>query len=459
MDSTTTTSRNMTPEQFDAQIAERGWDGIREEAGLTPSLHSLANTDAERGFLASCVKGQPEPLLAGVERLTEAHFTTLCSKLIWRTLTKITAEELDEFTVMIAMGKEAVDNCGQDEVMNILNSCETSINWELYIDQLESALKLRTLNQMALETAEGVKAFQADPDAIVESCESKLMSLQRGDELTFMDAAEVAALGATSLKERSEGKGGITIGIPSVDNITGGFRGGELVVLSARPSVGKTAFALGMLRSLSVDRAHNTLFFSLEMGGASLGERLLSSAAKVPMQMVIDKNLDTDKQERYDDAIHRVGASSFWVEERSDTSVAQIRARARRMKMAHGLDMVIVDYCQLVKPAEKNNPREQQIAQISRDLKALAKDLDVPVVLLAQLNRESERMARPPRLSDLRESGALEQDADQVLFLHRPDPECRATINVVVGKNRCGRCGDTDLWFTASTQRFSEKED
>ena len=410
-----------------------------------------SDVDAEKGFLSCCVKGETEPLMVGLEKLKDAHFSNPTCRALWQLMGKMDTENLDDLAVALEYATTTEE---RNEAIAILSCTDTSVQWKRYLEALERAHARTILKNMAHETLDGL--FEDDTDMLAAQAEARLSSLQGNEESTLFSGEAVAMRGRQSLADRANGEGGVTIGVPPVDSITRGFRKGELVVLSARPSVGKTAFALNMLRSLSVDRAQNVLFFSLEMGVASLGERLVSMTSKVPVQLILDQCMTSDQLSRYDQGVTRVASSQFWVDERSDSSVAQIRARSRRLKAAYGLDMVIIDYLQLVKPADKNQPREQQIATMSREFKGLAKDLDIPVVLLAQLNRESEKSARAPRLSDLRESGAIEQDADIVLFLHRPDPEQRANLQCIVAKNRCGATGDTGLHFTAATQRFSE---
>ena len=422
---------------------------------------ALTNPDAERGFLASCVLGLPKPLLTGMEKLNEEHFSTVPHKLIWRTLSTMSADEVDEIAVLLEMSKEAKENCGGDDgILLILGAVETTTHWESFLESIESSYKLRMLHQMALEVCDRTQGHGADWKDIAEGAEGMLMRMARENtSSSFLSAPQVAKLASESIeKQRLGGQTGISIGLPALDSITGGFKPGELVLVAARPSLGKTALALNFLRSVSIDRAGKALLFSMEMNGTLIGERLLPMTARVPKSLYVDGSCDSAQEARWTEAQTKIAGSQFWVDDSSSSTVAKIRARTRNVKSSHGLDILLIDYAQLI-GADQNTPsREQEISKISRDLKCLAGDLDIPICLLAQINRQAEIQSRAPRLSDLRESGALEQDADMVLFLHMADPEEPATLDCIVAKNRCGRVGTAKVHFTKSTQRFSEKE-
>tara|TARA_R100000808_G_C2148833_1_gene157057 strand:+ start:421 stop:1695 length:1275 start_codon:yes stop_codon:yes gene_type:complete len=416
---------------------------------------NIADTDAEAGFLASCTKGEPTPLIEGLEKVRTTYFTTTRHRLIWETLQRINVDEADELTVLLAMpSADLVDAGGREAVMEVLNSTETSVHWARYLASMEKQAKLRQLRQASLETLEAI-AEDPDPDDLTEKLDATLLELRHEDTETFLTGKEVLEAGLADIEARAAGRSpGIKCGIPAFDQITQGLRPNELAVLAARPSVGKTAFALTYALEASIRQQQPTIFFSLEMNAASLGTRLLAAQASVDIANMLCRTESPVQLSAIARAKEEIAKAPLWVEDRAFITVAQMRARCRVLRQQYGLGLVIIDYCQLVQPADRKVPREQQIAQISRDLKALAKDLAVPVILLAQLNREADNTE--PKLSMLRESGALEQDADQVYFLHRPEPDDRRRIDAIVAKNRNGRCGTVQTEFVGEIQRFTE---
>ncbi len=254
---------------------------------------------------------------------------------------------------------------------------------------------------------------------------------------------------------------GIPTGFHGLDDVTSGFQRSELLILAARPSMGKTALVCNL--GLSVAKAgHGVLLFSLEQSRLELAERLLSIHAKVDGHKLRQGELDEIEQHSLMEAAHEMREFNLHIDDVAGRTMSQIAAISRRLKRRHGLGLIVIDYLQLIEPEDKYVPREQQISSITRRLKFLAKDLDVPVIALAQLNRSLEqREDKRPRLADLRESGAIEQDADIVMFLHRPeayDPEDRpGEADLIVAKNRHGPIGNVGLVWMKQMMRFADK--
>lgn len=256
--------------------------------------------------------------------------------------------------------------------------------------------------------------------------------------------------------QRGEGLSGIPTGFPDLDKLTSGLQPSELIVLAARPSVGKTALGLQIAAHVAAGHGLPVLFASLEQSRHELAERLLCSYARVDGQNVRRGMVDRDDAEKIAIARNTLRRAPLHIDDAASQGVLRIAANARRLKLRGGLALVVVDYLQLIRPDDTRAPRQEQVASISRRLKIMARELGVPVLALAQLNRGvEERAQQRPRLSDLRESGALEQDADVVILLHRAESlSANVVIDAIVAKQRNGPTGDASLCFEKRYMRF-----
>lgn len=264
------------------------------------------------------------------------------------------------------------------------------------------------------------------------------------------------------IAERDHGAfSGITTGLPALDHLTDGFQPGQLIVLAARPSLGKTAMALNFAEHVALTLGRGVLIVSLEMAAIELGERFLASRARVDNERLKDPGgLTAAERVRLATARAEFGTAPIHLDDSPSRNMVQVAANARRHKARHDIGLLIVDYIQLVEPEDaRGRSRQEQVAQISRRLKCLAKDLNIPVLALSQLNRLAEaREDKRPRLADLRESGAIEQDADTVILLHRPDfydkTDQPGIAEAIVAKNRSGACGTVKMSFLKPVMRF-----
>ncbi len=258
---------------------------------------------------------------------------------------------------------------------------------------------------------------------------------------------------------------GIGTGYVDLDNMTAGFHNNELVIIAARPSVGKTAFALNVVRHAIVEERQPVFFVSLEMSRLELAERLLCCQGRVDSHRLRKGTLDSSEIQKLMSAgdTLRGNATAGWVKLFIDDSPAQsmlrISANARRLKLRHDIKLVVIDYLQLIEPENRRDPRQEQVAQISRRLKFLAKELQLPVIALAQVNRASEdRQDHKPRLSDLRESGSIEQDADTVMLLHRPGKfdggQEDNVLEIIIAKQRNGPTGEITLAYLKQFMKY-----
>ncbi|MFW5702632.1 MAG: replicative DNA helicase [Candidatus Dojkabacteria bacterium] len=266
---------------------------------------------------------------------------------------------------------------------------------------------------------------------------------------------------AEQLANNPDALRGIPTGFRDVDKILGGMQNSDLVILAARPSVGKTAFSIDIARHIATAEERKVGFFSLEMSNAQLMDRLLAQEVGVGLWKLRTGQLQDNEFADMAEAMGRLSESGLYFDDTPGLSIMEMRTKARKLKMEHGLDMVIVDYLQLMQGNTKEN-RTQEVSEISRFLKNLARELDVPVLALSQLSRAVENRAdRIPQLSDLRESGSIEQDADVVIFLHReetfdPDTERKGIGDLIVAKHRNGPTGQVELAFIHEQARYRD---
>src|SRR6202171_5007432 len=304
-------------------------------------------------------------------------------------------------------------------------------------------------------------------DAILDGAESSIFAL----------AEDRAKAGLVPIKEVvrdnferlekifREGKSvtGISTGYGELDKLLSGLQPSELIILAARPSQGKTALALNLAENISIRGGLPCALFSLEMSKESLLQRLVASVAQVDAHKFRSGHLSREDWRRMTEALGTISSSPIWVDDAGSTSVLEIGAKARRLKRDEGLSLVIVDYLQLITARGRFSSRQEEVASISRGLKGLAKELQIPVLVLSQLSRAPEREERGPQLSDLRESGAIEQDADVVMFIYRPNffklnaaPEERDQAEIQIAKQRNGPTDKVRFVFRSRLTRFEE---
>ncbi len=277
------------------------------------------------------------------------------------------------------------------------------------------------------------------------------------------------------MRKRDDDITGVPTGFPSLDNLTYGWQPSDLIILAARPSVGKTAFALNLARSAALHPTKPTAvgFFSLEMSSSQLVQRILSAESGIWLEKISRGKLEEhEMQQLYKKGIHKLSKAPIFIDDSAALNIFELRAKCRRLKSKNNVGLIIIDYLQLMSgSADRNSNREQEISKISRDLKGLAKELQIPIIALSQLSREVEKRKegnKIPQLSDLRESGAIEQDADMVMFLYRPDyydmdknefgENQKGLTQVKIAKHRNGSLDTIDLRAQLHIQKFVEDE-
>lgn len=324
------------------------------------------------------------------------------------------------------------------------------------------------------------KAFDetTDVDDLMQEAESKLFEISQGNvkkDVTQINPVIKEALHLLEIAaNRPEGLSGLQTGFTVLDKITSGWQNSDLVIIAARPAMGKTAFVLSMAKNMAISFGYPVALFSLEMSNVQLVNRLIVNTCEIPGEKIKNGQLLPYEWEQLDFKIKELYDAPLYIDDTPSLSVFELRTKARRLVREHGVKMIIIDYLQLMNASGMNyGSREQEVSMISRSLKGLAKELNIPIIALSQLNRGVEGRAgaegKRPQLSDLRESGAIEQDADMVCFIHRPeyykifeDDKGNSLIGlaeIIIAKHRNGATGDVLLRFKSEFARFQNVDD
>ena len=355
---------------------------------------------------------------------------------------------------------------GATYLATLVDTVPLAVNAKHYAKIVHDKASLRRLIERANEIAKECFEDRGNVDEIIDFAESSIFEISKNKhKQAFYPISEIIDGNIETLEERQGNKAlvtGIPTGFTRLDNLISGLQKSELIILAARPSMGKTALALNIARNAAVDANVPVAIFSLEMSKEQLSMRLLCSEARIDSSRLRGGFFSMEDWRKLTDAAGVLSDTSIFIDDTPDISGMEIRAKARRLKMEKDIGLVIIDYLQLMKGRMSAERRDLEISEISRSLKALAKELGVPVMALSQLNRMLEqRNDKQPRLSDLRESGALEQDADVVAFIYRDEiynndennPK-KGTADILIRKNRNGPIGEATLTFLDSYTRF-----
>ena len=355
-------------------------------------------------------------------------------------------------------------------ISSLLDEVPTSANIEYYAKIVEQKSLLRKL----ISAASSIIAisYETDTDAfeVIDQAEKLVFDVTERDVsrgyYSMNEIIKDSIIAIEKLYHRGDVYTGIPSGFKEFDDLTSGFQKSEFIIIAARPSVGKTALALNIAQNMGIRQKKNVAIFSLEMSKEALVQRMLCSEARIDSQRLRKGFLETDKWAPLTTAAGRLADANLFIDETPAISDMQLRAKARRIQSRHGLDIIFVDYLQLMTTIKRRNEgRTQEITEISRSLKALARELNIPIVALSQLSRAVESRGRDKRpiLSDLRESGAIEQDADMVVFLYRdelynPNTSDKNIAEVIIQKQRNGPTGSLKLRFSKEYTRFDNLE-
>jgi replicative DNA helicase len=393
------------------------------------------------------------------------------NKIIFSCIEKIQSDggTVDAITVseLLASRDELSSIGGIEYITEIINSTPSSANIKAYAEIIRNKAVLRKLLTISAEIATSVRNPEgASTEELLDEAEKKVYEIydnSRGIKLGFKQVKDLIpnVIDRLDMLAKS-GKDitGVPTGFAKLDEFTSGLQRGDLIVIAGRPSMGKTSFAMNIAENASIGHKVPVGVFSMEMSSEQLSMRMLSSIGRINQSKLRNGKLSGEDWSRVNSAGTMLSDAPIWVDDVGSLTPIELRARARRLKREHNLGLIIVDYLQLMSVSGTKENRATEISEISRSLKSLAKELDIPIIALSQLNRGIEsRQDKRPVMSDLRESGAIEQDSDLILFIYREevyDPETpkRGIADIIIGKQRSGPTGDFLLTFLGEYTKF-----
>ncbi len=436
---------------------------VAERQGRVPPQ----DTDAERSVLGAMLL-ERDALLQAVELLAPEDFYRPAHARVFAAMQSLfeRSEPVDEVTVAAELkARGDLDKVGGAAAMAALTeSVPSAANAGHYAQIVRSRALMRRLIQVATAIATTGYEAGAEIDLMLDDAEAKIFEITRAREhRSFVPIKEVvkdAFKRIETLYQKKESVTGVPTGFVDLDRLTSGLQSGDLIIVAGRPSMGKTALALNMAQHAALKHKTSVAVFSLEMSKEQLVMRMLCSEGRIDSHRLRGGFLRDTDWPKLARAAGTIAEAPLFIDDTGALSILEVRAKARRLQAQHGLGMIVLDYLQLMRGRASTEGREREISEISRGLKALAKELAVPVVALSQLNRSLEqRTDKRPLLSDLRESGAIEQDADVICFVYRddyyhPDSEKKGLAEIIVGKQRNGPTGTVELRFFGEYTRF-----
>ncbi len=427
------------------------------------------NIEAEESII-SAILIDNNTLLDVIEILAPQDFYRTAHQKIYAAITDLfdKAEPIDLVTLANKLkenGKlEQIGGAGY--LARLVDTVPLAVNAQHYAKIVHDKASLRRLIEKANAIVKRCFEERGDADDVIDYAETAVFEIsEKKARQSFYPLSKII-LGNIETLEENQGNRSLVTGVPTgfshLDNLTSGFQNSDLIILAARPSMGKTALALNIARNAAVDAHIPVAVFSLEMSKEQLSLRMLCAEARIDSSRLRGGFFSMEDWHRLTDAAGILSESSIYIDDSPSLTAMEIRAKARRLKMDKNIGLIIIDYLQLMQGRASAERRDLEISEISRALKALAKELELPVLALSQLNRMLEqRTDKRPRLSDLRESGALEQDADVVAFIYRDevynkeeDNPNRGTAEILLSKQRNGPTGDVFLTFLNSYTRF-----
>lgn len=429
------------------------------------------NIEAEQAVLGAMLI-EREAIARVLEILQPQHFYREAHRLIFQVMAQLfdRNEAVDIVTVVEELRRQnkLEEAGGIAYVTALANSVPTAANVMYHAKIVEEKALLRSLITAATEIA--TMGYEAEQEAstIIDEAEKKILAVaNRRNSRTFVPIKTIVLEAFQKIEQMYASKGGLT-GVPTgfkdFDRLTSGLQPSDLILIAARPSMGKTALCLNMAQYIAIRNKMPVAFFSLEMSKEQLVQRLLCAEAPIDGQRLRCGDLAEEDWRKLVAAADRLSSAPIFIDDTPGISVMEMRAKARRLKLEHDLKIIFIDYLQLIQGGltGRSENRQQEISEISRALKSLARELNVPVVALSQLSRSVEtRQVKKPMLSDLRESGSLEQDADIVAFLYRedyydPDTDKKNITELIVAKHRNGPVDTIQLFFHKQFTRFAD---
>jgi replicative DNA helicase len=464
----------------------RGWPekngGLRGRQSLTSSSQDIHRTpphsvEAEQGVLGSMLISPRDTIAECVEKINEEYFYVPAHQAIYTVLVELwnagQAIDLITFTQVLRDRNLLESLGGAAFVTSLFTFVPTAANVHYYLEIVRDKYILRSIIAAATESVRRAYEEQDEVGNLLDEVEQKIFAVGedrfKGQMLSMKDQVMEAIESIEKLYERKGGITGISTGFVEFDRMTSGMHPSEMIVIAARPSMGKTALAMNIAEHVAVNEKLSVGVFSLEMSSQQLVQRLLCSRARVNLQKVRDGFLGERDFPSLTAAASKLAEAKIFIDDSASLTILELRAKARRLKAQQDVQLIIVDYLQLLRSTSRRaqDNRQLEISEISAGLKGLAKELKIPLIVVAQLNRQPEaRSGGKPRLSDLRESGSIEQDADLVGLLVRPeiyeeDEEARAEkageAELIIAKQRNGPVGEISLTFLKEFTRFEDR--
>lgn len=459
----------------------------RASAKLQPPVDSIVgrelphSLDAEQGLLASIILDGRGTVLNEciAAKLKEDYFYYAAHRKIFSAILSLFNEGKEIDDILLLNKLESLNQLkevgGIEKINEIAGRVETYAHYKHWLEIVREKYFLRTLILTCADTIERANTNADSLDAFLEDVESKVLAISQDrvtDSARRVGESVEAAISMVNKLILNRGEvSGIPTGFKDLDDLTRGLHGKEMIVIAGRPGTGKTSIALNIAEAAIFNRKKPvpTLVFSLEMGTEQLIMRMLCARANVNQHKLRQGTIANAQTQDIQKAGMELREAPLWIDDSADVNILEMRAKARRLKQQHGIGLIVVDYLQLLKGVDSRVPREQQVAEISRGMKAMAKELDVPVIVLAQLNRETEKENRDPRASDLRESGSIEQDADVILllsWLKKGESEAASQdgaqlvgdqrlVKLIIAKQRSGPTGSITLMFNRNLTKYS----
>ena len=424
--------------------------------------------EAERSVLGSMLR---DNIVIGdvVQILRAEHFYVFAHQKIFEAITTLAVDRghpADLVTLADFLKEQGLieDTGGYAYLMELWDAAPSAANAEFYARIVRDKAVIRSLIHACTQIERDSHDQVMPADELLDNAERKILDIAQmgitGQTIRLQDALKEAYDRIDSRTQRDHMSiSGLATGYVDLDNLTAGLQNSELVIVAARPSVGKTSLALNIIRHIAVEENQPIFFVSLEQSRIELAERLLCCQARVDSHRLRKGHLDHEEMQKLISAGEILRHAKLFLDDSPGQSMLRIAANARRLRLRHQIKLVVIDYLQLIDPDNRKDSRQEQVANISRRLKFLARELEIPVVALAQVNRSSEdRQDHRPRLADLRESGAIEQDADTVMLLHRPElhepGQHEGIVEVIVAKQRNGPTGEITLTYIKQFMRF-----
>jgi replicative DNA helicase len=427
------------------------------------------NVDAEKALLGSILL-KANAMYDIADSVTPEHFYAAKHGMIFGAMMGLfeKGEPIDIVTLSSKLKeiKKLETVGGTAYLSDLAAAAPVAANVTYYADTVKDKSTRRRLIAAAGDIGELGYQEDRDTEEVVDEAQQAIFHIANSGTatniVTMHDAVKDAFERLDALKTQGEGLRGVTTGYSALDNLLSGFMPSDLIILAARPSVGKTTLALDFARHAAIKGGAGVALFSLEMSSQQLADRMLSAEAKVnAWKLRTGKITSDDDFDKIRDAIGVLSQAPIYIDDRAHTTVLQIRATARRLKAEKNLGLIIIDYLQLITPSgsHKSDNIVQQVTEISRALKGIAREINVPVIALSQLSRAVEQRGGRPRLSDLRDSGSIEQDADVVMFIHREDKNDKESerpniADILVEKHRNGPVGAIELYFDGEKSTF-----